>query len=79
MRIGEPHPFPERGSPTRRSASGQQSYKGETCSLSYGISNESDGTTSVLLTKANSHKIKPIKIKHLVSVHSIQLRSYHAR
>ena len=26
--FGEPHPFPERGSPTRLSASEQQSYEG---------------------------------------------------
>jgi hypothetical protein len=31
MWFGEPHPFPERGSPTRLSASGQQSYKGWSC------------------------------------------------
>jgi len=28
MCFGEPHPFPERGSPTRLSASGKQSYEG---------------------------------------------------
>jgi len=31
MWFGEPHPFPERGSPTRLSASGQQSYEGWSC------------------------------------------------
>jgi len=29
--IGEPHPFRERGSPTRLSASGQQRYEGWSC------------------------------------------------
>ena len=33
MWFGEPHPFPERGSPTRLSASGQQSYEGWSCRL----------------------------------------------
>ena len=33
MWFGEPHPFPERGSPTILSASGQQSYKGWSCRL----------------------------------------------
>ena len=33
MRFGEPHPFPKRGSPTRLSASGQQSYEGWSCRL----------------------------------------------
>jgi len=28
MWFGEPHPFPERGSPTGLSATGQQSYEG---------------------------------------------------
>jgi len=28
MGFGEPHPFPERGSPTRLRASGQQRYEG---------------------------------------------------
>jgi len=28
MRFGEPHPSPERGSPTRLSTSGQTRYKG---------------------------------------------------
>jgi len=31
MLFGEPHPFPERGSPTRLSTSGQQSFKGWSC------------------------------------------------
>ena len=31
MWFGEPHPFPERGSPTRLGASGQQSYEGWSC------------------------------------------------
>jgi len=31
MWFGEPHPFPERESPTRLSASGQQSYEGWSC------------------------------------------------
>jgi len=31
MWFSEPHPFPERGSPTRLSTSGQQSYKGWSC------------------------------------------------
>jgi len=31
MWFGEPLPFPERGSPTRLCASGQQSYKGWSC------------------------------------------------
>ena len=31
MWFGEPHPFPERGSPTRLRASGQQSYEGRSC------------------------------------------------
>jgi len=31
MWFGEPHPFPERGSPTRLSASGQQRYEGWSC------------------------------------------------
>jgi len=31
MWFGEPHPFPERGSPTGLSASGQQRYKGWSC------------------------------------------------
>jgi len=31
MWFGEPHPFPERGSPNRLSASGQQNYKGWSC------------------------------------------------
>ena len=31
MWFGEPHPFPERGSPTKLSASGQQSYEGCSC------------------------------------------------
>ena len=35
MWFGEPHPFPERGSPTRLSASGQQSYKGWSCRVSF--------------------------------------------
>jgi len=34
MSFGEPHPFPERGSPTRLSESGQQSYEGRSCRLS---------------------------------------------
>ena len=29
MWFGEPHPFPERGSPTRLGAWGQQSYEGD--------------------------------------------------
>ena len=29
--MGESHPFPERGSPNRLSASGQQSYEGWSC------------------------------------------------
>jgi len=33
MRFGEPHPFPETGSPTTLSASGQQSYKGRSCRI----------------------------------------------
>jgi len=33
MCFGEPHPFPERGSPTKLSASGQQSYEGWSCRL----------------------------------------------
>ena len=33
MWFGEPHPFPERGSPTRLSVSGQQNYKGWSCSI----------------------------------------------
>ena len=33
MWFGEAHPFPERGSPTRLSASGQQSYKGWSCRI----------------------------------------------
>jgi len=35
MWIGEPHPFPERGSPTGLSASGQQSYEGGSCRTSH--------------------------------------------
>ena len=31
MWFGEPHPFPKRGSPTRLSVSGQQSYEGWSC------------------------------------------------
>jgi hypothetical protein len=31
MGFGELHPFPERGSPTRLSASGQESYEGLLC------------------------------------------------
>jgi len=31
MWFGEPHPFPERGSPTKLRMSGQQSYKGWPC------------------------------------------------
>ena len=31
MWFGEPHPFPERGSPARLRASGQQSYEGWSC------------------------------------------------
>jgi len=31
MQFGEPHPFPGRGSPTRLSASGQQSDEGCSC------------------------------------------------
>jgi len=33
MWFGEPHPFPVRGSPTRLSASAQQSYEGWSCRL----------------------------------------------
>ena len=33
MWFGEPHPFPERGSPTRLSASRQQSYEGWSCRI----------------------------------------------
>jgi len=33
MWFGEPHPFPEGGSPTRLSASGQQSYEGWSCRI----------------------------------------------
>ena len=33
MWFGEPHPFPERGSPTRLSASGQQGYEGWSCRI----------------------------------------------
>ena len=33
MWFGEPHPFPERGSPTGLSASGQQSYEGWSCRI----------------------------------------------
>jgi len=33
MWFGEPHPFPERGSPTRLSASGQESYEGWSCRI----------------------------------------------
>ena len=33
MWFGEPHPFPERGSPTRLSASGQRSYEGWSCRI----------------------------------------------
>jgi len=33
MWFGEPHPFPERGSPTGLSASGQQSYEVRSCRL----------------------------------------------
>ena len=36
MWLGEPHPFPQRGSPTRLSTSGQQSYKGRSCRLFHG-------------------------------------------
>ena len=35
MWFGEPHPFPERGSPTGLSTSGQQSYEGWSCRLCY--------------------------------------------
>jgi len=35
MSFGEPHPFPERGSPTRLSTSGRQSYEGWSCRNSY--------------------------------------------
>jgi hypothetical protein len=54
-------------------------YNGQIIGLSEGFSNESDETTSLLPAQANSQKIKPIKIKPLVSVHSIQLCSYHTR
>jgi len=37
MWFGEPHPFPERGLPTRLSASGQQSYDGWSCIVSMGV------------------------------------------
>jgi len=33
MWFGEPNPFPRRGSPTRLSASGQQSYEGWSCRI----------------------------------------------
>ena len=33
MWFGEPHPFPERGSPTKLSASGEQRYEGWSCRL----------------------------------------------
>jgi len=35
MWFGEPHPFPERGSPTGLSASEQQSYEGWSCRMSF--------------------------------------------
>jgi len=33
MQFAEPHPFPERGSPTTLNASGQQSYDGRSCRI----------------------------------------------
>jgi len=44
MWFGEPHPFPERGSPTRLSASGQQSYEGWSCRTNTGIWDKFVGT-----------------------------------
>ena len=62
MWFGEPHPFPERGSPTRLSALGQQSYEGWSCRHSYYKTLTGMWTTCLL------QGIKDVSLMNVISV-----------
>jgi len=54
--VGEPHPFPVRGSPTRVSASGQQIYEGWSNRISI-------NTHTIIVMEMKSHKTSCTKNK----------------